>query len=67
MTVQRTFTAIYMKMPYSVFGGYIQEMPQIDSVHPSLEEVKKEIESKLDKWHCEAKIGYLIKEVYRNF
>jgi hypothetical protein len=67
MEFKRKYTAIYLKMPFPAYAGYIEEMPEIDSVCCSLEELKRELESKLDKWHYESGINYQISEVYRNF
>ncbi|MDO1444683.1 hypothetical protein Q0590_00395 [Rhodocytophaga aerolata] len=67
MESRYALTAIYLKTPYLAYAGYIQEIPEIDAVHYSLEEVKREIESKLDHWKSETGIDYRLMEENRNF
>lgn len=67
MESRTTLTAIYLKTPYLVYAGYIQEIPEIDAVHHLLEEVKRELESKLYNWQSETGIDYRLMEENRNF
>ena len=66
MDLEQTFTAVYAKTAFEVYAGYIEEIPQIDSVCHSLDEVKSELQLKLDNWKEETGINYQIREVYRN-